>query len=433
VLCLICALSSVEVRSQALSSIEFSFSNPGARSLGFGGAFVALADDATAAVANPAGLVMIVEPEISLEVRSWVYSTPYTSGGRAAGEPTGFGLDSVDIPLREQSNVDLGGLSFISYVYPRRHWSAAFSRHQLANFEFGLQTQGVFGPITEAPGTARTAIQRSQVDIELLTHNLALAYRPIERLSIGIGLSHFDSQLSLIGWDYLPDDDTIRSLFSEATFLTDRLVQIVDLKSDDTDWGVVVGLLWRLGHQWSLGGVFREAPSIVLELGIEAGPANADFPPGVRYLDGFEQTWNFPDVYGIGLAYRSREGRWTGAVEWKRVEYSSILESLLPQQRDPGDQLDDANELHLGGEYAFFVGTTVLALRLGAWHDPDHQFRSETDAAENPFIRAILPAGEDELHFAAGVGVAFKKFQIDLGIDLSERVQTASLSAIYSF
>ena len=44
-------------------TFEFSFSNPGARAMGLGGAFAALADDATAAFANPAGLVQLLEPE----------------------------------------------------------------------------------------------------------------------------------------------------------------------------------------------------------------------------------------------------------------------------------------------------------------------------------------------------------------------------------
>lgn len=52
-------LSASSAHSQlgAPTTFQFSFSNPGARSLGFGGAFVALADDATASFANPAGLV----------------------------------------------------------------------------------------------------------------------------------------------------------------------------------------------------------------------------------------------------------------------------------------------------------------------------------------------------------------------------------------
>jgi long-subunit fatty acid transport protein len=77
-------------------ALEFSFSNPGARAMGLGGAFLALADDATAAFANPAGLVQLVRPEVSLELRTRRYSTPYTAGGRAAGDPTGNGIDLWD-------------------------------------------------------------------------------------------------------------------------------------------------------------------------------------------------------------------------------------------------------------------------------------------------------------------------------------------------
>jgi len=79
------------------TTLQFSFSNPGARSLGLGGAFVALADDATAAFANPAGLVQLTRPEVSIEGRYWSYSTPFTAGGRISGQPTGIGLDT---PLR---------------------------------------------------------------------------------------------------------------------------------------------------------------------------------------------------------------------------------------------------------------------------------------------------------------------------------------------
>ena len=45
-----------QTNSEINAGIQFNFSNPGARSLGFGGAFIGLADDATAAYTNPAGL-----------------------------------------------------------------------------------------------------------------------------------------------------------------------------------------------------------------------------------------------------------------------------------------------------------------------------------------------------------------------------------------
>ena len=74
--------------------------------MGFGGAFVALADDATAAFANPAGLVQLAEPEISIEGRWWSYSTPYTRSGRASGRPTGLGIDTEPGLRRPTSEAD---------------------------------------------------------------------------------------------------------------------------------------------------------------------------------------------------------------------------------------------------------------------------------------------------------------------------------------
>ena len=39
----------------------------------------------------------------------------------------------------------------------------------------------------------------------------------------------------------------------------------------------------------------------------------------------------------------------------------------------------------------------------------------------------------NEVHVALGLGLAFSTFQIDLAADLSDPVDTFSLSAIYSF
>src|SRR5437867_10481069 len=53
-----------------LRQFHFNFTSPGARSLGMGGAFAAVADDATAVQANPAGLMYVTTPEFFLEYRS---------------------------------------------------------------------------------------------------------------------------------------------------------------------------------------------------------------------------------------------------------------------------------------------------------------------------------------------------------------------------
>src|SRR4029453_17494739 len=55
--------------TETFSGFQFNFNNPGARALGMGGAFVAVADDATAVVANPAGLTILQRPEISAQYK----------------------------------------------------------------------------------------------------------------------------------------------------------------------------------------------------------------------------------------------------------------------------------------------------------------------------------------------------------------------------
>jgi hypothetical protein len=51
------------------SILQFNFQNPGARPLAMGGAFIGLAEDASAVRSNPAGLITLSRPQVGLEVR----------------------------------------------------------------------------------------------------------------------------------------------------------------------------------------------------------------------------------------------------------------------------------------------------------------------------------------------------------------------------
>jgi len=120
---------------QAVIPLQLSFSDPGARSAGLGGAFVALGDDATAAFANPAGLVQLLKPEISIETRNWSHSIPYTASGRIEGVPSGIGLDVAPGIIKNEATYNTTGLSFLSLVWPTGDWSFALYRHQYADLE----------------------------------------------------------------------------------------------------------------------------------------------------------------------------------------------------------------------------------------------------------------------------------------------------------
>jgi len=190
-----------------------------------------------------------------------------------------------------------------------------------------------------------------------------------------------------------------------------------------------VGLLWLISNRWKLGAVYREGPEFDFVARSEAGPQHASLAPGTVLAIELP-NWQFPSILGLGGSFRSRNDHWVFSFEWDRVRYSSILKAFASLPGNDDDALPNANEFHAGVEYAFLTTMPIVSLRLGAWHDPDHRIRS---VSPEPFSRAELPRGEDEPHFAAGLGVAFSRFQLDLGVDLSQRRDTASLSVVYSF
>lgn len=413
---------------EVIAPLEISLSSPGARSLGFGGAFVALADDATAAYANPAGLVQLLRPEVSIELRHWRHSTPFTKSGRVENLPSGFGIDTTVGVRSGSSEYDTTAVSFMSVTYPRGDWSVALFRHQYADLGFASETQGLFGGGTSCCQT-RLYDQRATSDLNIVGYGLAAAHRINDRLDIGLGATYYDASHVATATAFRFDDDSVESIFAPNSYLTSRVDRSQVNAVQDTDWALTAGFLWRPSGHWSVGGVYRQGLEVDLsaeETVGEALAADLGVPPGTLLFRATGIPVRLPDAYGLGMAYQGLDGRLTLSFQWERVEYSDIPDSL-----DLDDQVrDDTDELHFGVEYVFIGSTPVVAVRLGAWREPAHQMRAVSD---DPFLRALLPRGRDQVHYAAGLGVAMRRFQVDLAVDFADRLDTVSLSMIYNF
>lgn len=411
---------------QTVVPLQFSFSDPGARSMGFGGAFVGLADDATAAIANPAGLAQLIKPEISIEARHWSYSTPFSEGGRIENLPSGNGLDDTVGIRRPSASYSVDGISFLSFAYPAGNWTFALFRHQLADIKFYAETQGFFSGGTDCC-QVREVDQRMFSELETVSWGLSTAYRISDRVDLGLGVIYHDNSMRTGATQFFPDDDTLASIFGPNSYLPERSIIGERSSSDNGDWSLNGGFLWRVSDSWNIGGVYRQGPTIKVDVEAFVGQA-IDFgiPPGSVFFEGFDHPVDFPDTYGFGFAYRAPSGHLTISFQWDHIEYSSISTSL-----ELDDQtIDDTDTLHLGAEYVFLDSTPVVALRLGTWLEPDHQIRATND---DLFLRALLPPGDDDVHVSAGLGLATKRFQIDLAVDFADRVDTLALSAIYNF
>jgi long-subunit fatty acid transport protein len=401
------------------SSIQFSFVPPGARALGFGGAFSGLADDATAAYSNPAGLTQLAAPEISLEGRRVGYESEYVDGGSFNFPAADLDLSGIDY---SRSDETVNGLSFLSYVYPKDNWAIAVYRHEFVNYTNEYATSGVDAVINgrNIPDALRP--YAAEIDLDIVNWGISGAYKFTDQLSLG---------LSLIYSDFEIESTNVRFEGTTPIFLTSQ-------DGDDDGFGVNLGLLWKFNERWQLGAVYRRAPTFDYDASnFTAAGVRAGFPRRTEF--------NAPDVFGLGIVFRPAD-LWTVSLDINRVSYSQISDDLRSGfDTDDSDlinsvgplKIDDGTEIRLGTEYVFANFTYPISLRAGVWRDPEHTltFQGRTPSSlTNALANEVLfSTGDDETHGSLGFGIVFPRFQIDAAFDFSDSYDSFSLSGVYRF
>lgn len=406
--------------SETNASIPFSFSSPGARSLGMAGAFLGLADDATAAYTNPAGLTQLVQTEISLEGRHTSYSTPYIDGGATTVNP--FSTAGLNISEQDSSN---SNLSYLSVVIPRDRWAFAFYRHELARFETDFTT------LNGADiGEFRLFPFRSTADLKIVSIGASAAFKANDNVSLGFGITHYDFNF-----------DTLTGRVDDIDPTNVFLTSIQAQNGDDSGYGFNLGARFKLSDQFSLGATYRKAPKFKYTafnalLGDEDGNP-LPTPDIVAYSENVR--FDIPDIYGIGLSWRPTDALVVN-FDLDRVLYSQLTDGIdslfLLTQGAQKLYLEDGTEVHLGAEYTFANMSAPFSLRGGAWHDPRHSvaFRSPPANIGEVALATLFAGGRgSETHYTVGGGWAFKSFQLDFGADFSDGLDTYSVSGVYRF
>jgi len=392
------AITSDEVNA----GIQFNFANPGARAMGMGGAFLGLADDATAAYTNPAGLTILGASEVALEYRHTAYTTPFSSGGSFSVSPfddTGLGSDNAD------SNDD--ALAFLSYTYAGDGWALAAYRHQPLAFDLAY-TQEEIG-VNNAAGNpvGSLPVKSTPLETDLVNYGVSGAYRFGDSFSIGLGIVYSQWEL---------ESDTVR---------TGRNIQLQ--RGDDSDIEFNVGALWKLNDRWSIGAAYRRGGSFEYR----AGNFDANGNPLIVVDTGFD----IPHVFGVGVSWRPSDNL-ALTMDVNRVEYSRLT-------KDYDDifgaatvlKSDDGTEFRFGGEYVFTQFANPFSVRAGIWQEPDHALYATGPAndASVDIDRALFRPGDDEMHYSLGLGWAFPRFQLDLAADWSDQVTSYSVSGVVRF
>lgn len=401
------------------ASLQFNFSAPGARSLAMGGAFIGLADDATAAFSNPAGLVQLAAKEVSFEQRINDFSTEYVRTGSYTPDP--FDIDGLTYDKARSST---HSPSFVSFVWPHEQWAVAMYRHEFLNYETSFSSRGVDSGLANGAGDIFPF--SADIGIRITNYGLSGAFKATDKLSLGLSLNNYNLDL---------DSNTRR-----FTTFGDTVVRFsTEQQGNDGAFGYSLGAQYRINDQWQTGLVYRHAPEFKY---------TASIVPGSTVFNRIDKNAYFdtPDLFGLGVVYRPTDA-WTLALDVSHVMYSDLTADMQSNFRLDDDdpvtrigldplQIDDGVEVRLGMEYTLTEMKVPLSLRAGIWHDPEHtiRFHGEPALEGDAIANAVLfSTGDDQLHTSLGFGWAFEKVQIDAAFDASNRNETVSLSGVVRF
>ena len=412
------------------SDLPYGLLAPGARGAGMGGAFTALADDSSAAYANPAGLLQVAEPEVAVEVRHQSFETPLIDGpGRyefSRGELT-------TPPPYSNYDSESTGLSYLSYVHPGREWSFGVYRSEVSRFSIDAATEQV-----DAAGFREIGPRTIEADLDIAMYGAAAGWRALPRLWLG-------AAVTLQEFDYSAVQRNARDGDGEWGH---------SASGDDVAAAATFGVLWRPADAWRVGGSFRGGAEFEADYEFTCGTSATGARPAacrremvrdgqpLPELSG-STRFKLPDVASIGVAW-SPTPAFTASVEYDRIEYSQMLDGLrnsLTVANAPDHYtISDADDLHFGVEWiARRAPGGVLALRAGAWLESEHSLRYTADMDERYYRQEVAVALfstpiEDEWHATAGVGFAAgARWRFDLAADLSKYRDAFVLSSVTRF
>lgn len=355
--CCIVASLLLTANAYAVPPIEFGSSlNPvgsGARATGMGGAFIGVADDATAASWNPAGLVNLEKPEVSV-----VYS--YFSRKQSySGPSTHQEIDSTN-------HMDANGLNYASAAYPfvlldrnmvvSLNYQRLFEMNKNVDFNYNWGG-GLSGPTTfEQEGY-------------LYALSPAMAVQVVPKLYLGATLNFWGDYLGDNGWD---TNTTVKTAGGGAT-----LDYFEKSNFSFKGFNANLGLLWKVSGPFKLGIVYKVPfTAKVRKESSNYNVLNNVATATVNTVDNMKME--MPASYGVGVSYRPSDN-WTMALDIYRTQWSDfhIRDSngnkINPITAEPWSEggLDDTTQLRLGTEYLFIKEKSVVPLRAGLFYDPE--------------------------------------------------------------
>jgi len=361
----------------------------GARALGMGGAFTAVADDATANTWNPAGMAQLERPELSLN-GGWYSRSTSSDGGSDSQSDLALDHISVVWPFFVLGTQQTVGIA----------WQRQFDFTRRADSTQVLQSQG------QATATQGVSENRVDNDGAWSTWSLSYAADVTPTLSLGAtllvwdddltGYSHNDRNATSTGTLTTFTPGAPPTLISDETFVATQDQRI----TVDQGLSLVLGALWHVAPQWTVAATLK--PQYKLDLSIhkqderifrDAGTGAITSQQSSNTTRGADYT--YPTNATVATAWRPNDSQtitvdltWT---RWQDLTIDDGTNTTSPiSPFVPPSQFDDGYAVRIGYEHVLLLPRVVLVPRCGLLYEGLPGVTEAPDAAHPELVNATV-------------------------------------------
>jgi len=371
----------------------------GARATGMGGAFIGVADDATAASWNPAGLIQLERPEISAVYSYFDREQSYNS--------------SVNPEIASRNKMDADGLNYASAVFP----FVLFNRNMVVSLNYQRlfeMDKSVAYNFNRVVPTVDNNLETNRINFTqdgfLYTISPAMAVQVVPQLYLGATLNFWDNLVGENGWDNRYVEVGQATMFNGFLAYTRTTTQTQDISFEGTNGHL--GFMWLINDSLTLGGVYktsfdadiiRNNYSVQNTIWLPKGIVADQFDPPVISTENL--VMKMPASYGLGLAFRHSDSL-TVSFDLYRTEWSEfVIVDALGNETNPltslpasQGELGDTTQVRFGTEYLFIGEKYVVPVRAGLFYDPE----------------PVTNGTDDYYGFSVGTGIASGRVVIDM-------------------
>ncbi len=392
IICILCCHLLLCGQLQAAPRVEIPSSpNPvgsGARALGMGGAFIAVADDATSASWNPGGLIQLETPEISVVGACfWRYddndvgTNPESSGEQSVSE-------------RE--------LNYFSISYP----FVLFDRNMIISLNhqylYDFNRDWNF-PLTEVFGGGAfvvNGVYDHQQSGGLYATGLAYCIQMTPTFSFGFTLNFWEDWFGHNGWEHKTSQQS-RDPGSPISY-----IYVIKDKYDFEGFNANLGLMWNVNSKLTIGAVFKTPFTADLKhKNYSMDYVSPFYPAPVTSRANLREELDMPMSYGIGFAYRFSD-QLTASADIYRTEWQDfVLKDSTGAKTSPISGLPTSisdvgatHQVRIGAEYLFIKQDYIIPMRGGLFYDP-----APSEDGTDDFFGITI-----------GSGIAIKSFVFDI-------------------